>query len=89
MGAVLESYAVNAMDAHYYFREGKKEIDIIAENKFLLPIEVEETAEGNLARFSQALEHINSAKGAVVSSNQRIKRENIEVIPAYLAEALV
>jgi len=28
-GAVLETYVVNSLDAEYYFREGKKEIDII------------------------------------------------------------
>jgi predicted AAA+ superfamily ATPase len=43
MGGVLESYVVNTLDAHYYFREGQREIDIIVKNKILLPVEVKET----------------------------------------------
>ena len=89
MGAVLESYVVNALDAHYYFREGKREIDIILKDKVLFPVEVKETVDENdLERFSEALNYINVANGVIVSSNQRIKRENIEVIPAYMAEFL-
>ncbi|HKM60566.1 MAG TPA: ATP-binding protein [Candidatus Bathyarchaeia archaeon] len=90
MGAVLESYVVNTLDAHYYFREGRREIDIIVKNKVLLPVEVKETVgEDDLTKFSEVLKYINAVKGVIVSSNQTIKRESIEVIPAYMAESLV
>jgi len=90
MGAVLESYVVNTLDAHYYFREGRREIDIIVKNKVLLPVEVKETVgEDDLTKFSEVLKYINAVKGIIVSSNQKIKRESIEVIPAYMAESLV
>jgi predicted AAA+ superfamily ATPase len=89
MGAVLETYVVNALDANYYFREGRKEIDIILKDKDLLPIEVKETVqEEDIARFSRLVKYIHAEKGLIVSSNQKIKREDVEVIPAYQVEFL-
>jgi len=90
VGAVLETYVVNALDADYYFREGKKEIDIILKDRELLPIEVKETVDENdIEKFSKLVKYINAKKGMIVSSNQEIKRKDIEVIPAYLTEFLL
>jgi hypothetical protein len=90
MGAVLETYVVNALDAEYYFREGKKEIDIILKDKELLPIEVKETIdESDIAGFFRLMKYINADKGVIVSSSQEIKRESLEVMPAYLVEFLL
>lgn len=85
MGAVLETYVVNALEADYYFREGKKEISIILKDEEFLPIEVKETVnEEDIARFSKLLKYVNAEKGIIVSSSQKIKREGVEVIPAWL-----
>lgn len=90
MGAVLETYVVNALEADYYFREGKKEISIILKDEEFLPIEVKETVnEEDIARFSKLLKYVNAEKGIIVSSSQKIKREGVEVIPAYLVEFLL
>ena len=90
MGAVLETYIVNALDAQYYFREGKKEINIILKDKELLPIEVKETVnKEDITKFAKLVRYINAKKGIIISSNQRLKREEIEVIPAYMAESLI
>jgi hypothetical protein len=90
MGAVLETYVVNALDAEYYFREGKKEIDIILKDKELLPIEVRETIdESDIAGFFRLMKYINADKGVIVSSSQQIKRESVEVMPAYQVEFLL
>ena len=88
-GAALETYVVNTLDAHHYFREGKKEIDIILKDKVLFPIEVKETvSDDDLKKYSELLKYVNAPKGAIVSSTQRIKTERVEVIPAYLSEFL-
>ncbi|HEX9862856.1 MAG TPA: ATP-binding protein [Candidatus Bathyarchaeia archaeon] len=89
-GAVLETYVANALDGHYYFREGRREIDLILKNKVLLPVEVKETV-GNddLAEFSELLKYVNAEKGIIVSASQNFKTESIEVLPVYLAEFLV
>ena len=90
MGAVLETYVVNALDAEYYFREGRKEIDIILRDKGLLPVEVKETvSEDDIARFSRVVKYINAEKGVIVSSGQEMKKEDVEVIPVYLVEFLL
>jgi len=90
MGAVLETYVVNALDAEYYFREGRKEIDIILRDKGLLPVEVKETvSEDDIARFSRLVKYINAEKGVIVSSGQEMKKEDVEVIPVYLVEFLL
>ena len=90
MGAVLETYIVNALDAEYYFREGKKEINIILKDEELLPIEVKETVnKEDITKFAKLVRYINAKKGIIISSNQRLKREEIEVIPAYMAESLI
>lgn len=88
MGLVLECYVAGALDARYYFREGKKEIDIILRNGALLPVEVKETVDENcLSRFAKLLEYVGAAGGVVVSSSQRAGRDNIEVVPAFLVES--
>jgi len=90
MGAVLETYVANALEAEYYYREGKKEIDIILKDKGFLPIEVKETIhEGDIAGFSRLLKYVNAEKGVIVSLSQEIKRQSVQVIPAYLVEFLL
>jgi predicted AAA+ superfamily ATPase len=88
-GAVLETYVINILDATYYFKEGKKEINIILKNKELLPIEVKETVnQEDIAKFSKLVKYINAKRGTIISSHQEIKKKNIEVIPVYMLEFL-
>jgi len=87
MSAVLETYVVNALDAGFYFRERKKEIDVILRDDELLPVEVKEAvSDDDIDRFASLVKYVGARRGVVVTSNQNIKRENIEVIPAYLTE---
>jgi predicted AAA+ superfamily ATPase len=89
-GAVLETYVVNALDASYYFREGRKEIDIILKDGGLLPVEVKQTVQKeDITRFSRLVKYVHAEKGLIVSTNQQIKKENVEVIPAYTVESRV
>jgi uncharacterized protein len=89
-GAVLETYVVNALGGRYFFREGKREIDLILKNAGVLPVEVKETVGNNdLKRFSELLHRINVEKGIIVSASQNFKTDNIEVLPAYRAETIV
>jgi len=86
-GAVLETYVVSALNANYYFRERKKEIDVILRDKELLPIEVKESvSEEDLKKFSSLVNYVNAKRGVIVSLNQSIKKWNVEVLPAYLVE---
>jgi len=86
-GAVLETYVVNALRANFYFREGKREIDIVLKDGKLLPIEVKTTIdERDLKGFSKLMKYIGADKGVIVSLNQSISKGNIEVLPAYLVE---
>jgi len=89
LGSVLETYVVNALNARYYFREGKKEIDIILEDKGTLPIEVKESVnEEDLKDFSKLIDYVNAKKGKIITFSQRIEKDNIEVYPAYLIEKI-
>jgi predicted AAA+ superfamily ATPase len=86
-GAVLETYVVSALNADYYFRERKKEVDVILRDKELLPIEVKESvSEEDLKKFSSLVNYVNAKRGVILSLNQSIKKWNVEVLPAYLVE---
>jgi len=53
---VLETYVVNTLNANYYFRRGKKEINIILKNDEILPVEVKEKVnESYLRKFSKLI----------------------------------
>jgi len=86
-GAVLETYVVNNLNANYYFKEGKKEINIILKNEELLPIEIKENVnETDIRKFLDLVKYINAKKGIIITLNQNFKKENIEVFPVYLIE---
>lgn len=87
LGVVLETYVVNALNANYYFRKGKKEIDIILKNDDILPIEVKENvSEEDVKKFSSLLKYVNLKRGILISLNQEMKKNNIAVFPAYSIE---
>jgi hypothetical protein len=86
-GAVLETHVVNALGAKYYFRERKKEIDIILKNGETLPVEVKERVSAvDLKRFSRLVRDVGCRRGVIVSLEQKMKKRNIEVLPAYSLE---
>lgn len=87
MGSILETYAVNALDAEYYYRDADKEIDIILKNGRLIPIEVRESVnDRDIATYSKLIKRLNAERGVIISLNQEMKKNNIEVIPAYAIE---
>ncbi|MGB9703471.1 MAG: ATP-binding protein [Candidatus Micrarchaeales archaeon] len=87
LGSVLETYVVNTLNASYYFREGKKEINIILKNGEILPVEVKEKVdEEDLKKFSKLVNYVNAKKGIMISLSQNIEKDNVEVFPAYLVE---
>ncbi len=89
-GRILETYAVNALDAQYYFREGKKEIDIVQKNgDAVLPVEIKQTVEEqDIARFAKAIKIVGAQKGVMISADQTMEHQNIKVIPAYTTEMI-
>jgi predicted AAA+ superfamily ATPase len=89
-GKVLETYVANTLNAKYYFREGKREIDIILKNKRLLPIEVKESvSEEDLEKFLGLVKYVNAERGMMICLNQEMEREGAKVFPAYLVEDIL
>jgi hypothetical protein len=89
-GGVLETYAVNALNANYYFREGKKEINIILKDKEILPIEVKESVkEEDLKKFSGLVNYVGGKRGVIITLSQSFKKSNIEVLPVYFVERIL
>lgn len=87
IGSVLETYVVNALQASSYFREGKKEIDIILKDGKILPVQVKaKVEEKDLSGFSDLMSYIKAERGLIVSLSQSMRRGNIEVVPSYLVE---
>lgn len=93
-GGMLETYAVNALGAKHYFREGNREIDIILGGKIskgqILPIEVKAiVGERDLKKFSSLVDYIGAKSGMMISQNQSLKYGTVEVIPAYQLETIL
>ncbi|MBO3799983.1 MAG: ATP-binding protein [Candidatus Brockarchaeota archaeon] len=87
IGFVLETYVMNVVDAKYYFREGKKEIDVILKNGEILPIEVKENvSEEDVKKFAGLINYIKAKRGVIVSLSQSLKKGNVDVFPAFLIE---
>ncbi|MBS7652651.1 ATP-binding protein [Candidatus Bathyarchaeota archaeon] len=88
-GMVLETYAVNALDAEYYYRDRRNEINIILKDGELLPIEVKETvSEEEVKKFLRMMKYFNVKRGIIISLNQEMKRGDVQVMPAYQIEFL-
>jgi hypothetical protein len=63
----------------------------VGTKKYLrLSIEVKESvSKGDVEKFGKLVKYINAKKGVIVSSNQEIKKRNVEVVPAYMVEFLL
>jgi len=88
LGLMLETYVVNSLDAKYYFRKGKKEIDIIlSKDSRIIPIEVKESVdEKDVEKFSRLIREFGTEKGFMITLSQKFEEKEINVIPAYLLE---
>lgn len=87
IGGVLETYVANALGAGLYFREGKKEIDLILRDGELLPVEVKASAgERDLNKFGALVEYVGAEEGYMITLGQAMRRGNVEVLPAYKTE---
>lgn len=90
-GGLLETYAVNALGAKHYFREGNKEIDIILEGyngrREIVPVEVKAyVGERDLKKFGALIDYVGAKSGIMISMNQSLKKGNLDVIPAFQLE---
>lgn len=79
----------NALGARLYFREGKKEIDIILRDGETLPVEVKSSAgERDLRKFSALLDQMGAERGIMITLDQASSRGKVEVRPAYETEKI-
>lgn len=92
LGKVLESYVVNALNANFYFKKNRKEVDVILQrNGRLLPIEVKESVEEkDIKNFMKTLEFLGLKEGLIVTLEQFdekiIDKKRIRIIPAWTLE---
>jgi predicted AAA+ superfamily ATPase len=88
-GKVLETYAVNALNANFYFRKNRKEIDMILErDKKLLPVEVKENVETeDMKKLAKILDDLKLKEGIIVTLEQFdekiIGNRTIKIVPAW------
>jgi predicted AAA+ superfamily ATPase len=91
-GKVLEVYAVNTLNANFYFRKNQKEVDMILErDKKLLPVEVKENVESeDIKKLAKVLEDLKLKEGVIVSLEQfdekKVGDKTIKVLPAWCLE---
>lgn len=79
----LETFVCNSLGLDYYYRD-RFEIDFIAKNKRVLPIEVKSSVkEREVETFQKNIKKLGLKKGLIVSKDQRVKTKNVEVMPAY------
>jgi predicted AAA+ superfamily ATPase len=90
IGGVLETYVANALGAKLYFREGKKEIDIILRDEETLPVEVKASVgERDLKKFSALLDYVRAKRGVMIALDQASSRGKVEVRPAHETEKIL
>lgn len=89
-GKVLETYAVNALSAEFYFRSNSREIDIILQkNKSIIPIEVKEKfSEEDTKKLINMSKRFNTKKLFLLTLAEKSKRGNLMIYPIYLTEKL-
>jgi len=88
MGAVLETYVVNALDAQYYFRDGRREVDVVLIDDRLTLVEVKQSAGlGDVARMAETARLLKAGKAVIISYDQEFVKNNVEVVPAYSLES--
>ncbi|MDG6928299.1 MAG: hypothetical protein JRN26_02465 [Nitrososphaerota archaeon] len=90
LGNMLEAYAVNALDAQFYFRLGSKEIDAVLKTQNgPVAVEVKENAsEYDVRRLEDRLACIGAKKGIMLSLSEVRGKRNVRVMPVYAAETI-
>jgi predicted AAA+ superfamily ATPase len=89
-GKILETYAVNALDAKFYFRGNGKEIDIILQkNENIIPVEVKEKfSEDDIKKLFKLSQKFKFQKAVILSIGEKLEKDNLLVYPLYLTEKL-
>ena len=85
-GGVLETYAVNALAASYYYRTGRGEIDAVSDGG---ETAVEAKLTPDLKDASLLIElatRVGAKRKVIVSSSERGKIGGVDVVPAYALE---
>lgn len=92
LGKVLETFAVNALDAKFYFRKNGKEIDVILrKEKTIVPVEIKEkVTEKDIKNFLKLSKKIGAKKSIFLTiTEKKIERENLLILPIYLTEKFI
>lgn len=91
-GLIIETYAVNALDAEFYYRKNNQEIDVILQrDRNIIPVEIKENfSESDIKKFLNITQKFNPKKKILVTlSEKSIKKEGIIICPVYHIEDLV
>jgi predicted AAA+ superfamily ATPase len=94
-GKILETYVVNALNAEFYFRKNRKEIDVILKrNGELLPIEVKENVEANdIKKFAGLLKDLQAKEGIIFTLEQfdekNIGEKKIKILPSWCLDFIL
>ncbi|MEM4189030.1 MAG: AAA family ATPase [Candidatus Caldarchaeum sp.] len=87
MGAVLETYVVNALDAQYYFNQGRREVDVVLTYDGLTLVEVKQSVDsGDVAKIAELAKLLKAGKAFIISHDQELVENNVQVVPAYSLE---
>lgn len=90
MGRIVENIVVNHLDAKYFWRAGKEEIDVmLTKNNETIPIEVKyknEIREKDLKTMQKAIERSDVKRGIIVSKDlfDLKRKDEILIIPLWL-----
>jgi hypothetical protein len=88
-GRVLETYAVNAINADFYFRIGSREVDaVLRRGEKLIPVEVKEVAEEeDVRKFVRMLDLLGAREGIIVTLEQFgekvLGNKRIKILPCW------
>jgi len=90
VGRIVENIVVSYLDAKYFWRTGKEEIDIIlTRDKEIIPLEVKyknEIKGKDLKTIQKAIERLNTNKGIIISKDlfDIRRKDKILIIPLWL-----
>ncbi|MEM4574268.1 MAG: hypothetical protein QXF45_06995 [Candidatus Caldarchaeum sp.] len=86
-GAVLETYVVNALDAGYYFRDERREVDVVLTDDGLTLVEVKESVgHDDVAKIAELARVLKARKAVIISHDQEFVENNVQIVPAYSLE---
>lgn len=88
---VLETYAINALNAEFYFRNGGREVDaILQKDGAIVPVEVKESISGDdVRRVLKISKTLGSEKSVLLGMVEGIEEGPVSIYPVYLTEKLL